>query len=252
MSAKSTIQQILDRSSVHDEWRQPLELALLTIDQDYLKSLMTDSDWFPGPDKLFAAFQRDLQNCQYILFGESPYPRAASANGIAFYDAAVSDLWSDKGLSKAVNKATSLRNIMKAALLAEGLVLPDSDGKITQAAIAALNKQHLIQTIDEFFSALQHRGLLLLNATPVLHKQRKPAIEARYWTAFNNRLLQQIQAQKSNLPTLILWGKIAQQINAIPASAQFPEICSEHPYNISFINNPLIQNLFSDLELLHS
>ena len=87
-------------------------------------------NWLPGRDHLFAAFQRDLVNCRYILIGESPYPRRQSANGIAFYDAAVDQLWSDKGLSKAVNRATSLRNIIKTALLAQGLIEPDADGKI--------------------------------------------------------------------------------------------------------------------------
>ena len=73
-------------------------------------------------DRLLAAFQRDRAGVRYLLIGESPYPRRASANGIAFYDAAVDSLWSEQGLSKAVNRATSLRNIVKTALLAEGLL----------------------------------------------------------------------------------------------------------------------------------
>ena len=79
----------------------------------------------PGIDQLFSAFRRDRHNLRYILIGESPYPRAESANGIAFYDAAVNALWSETGLSKPVNRATSMRNIIKTALLAEGLIETD-------------------------------------------------------------------------------------------------------------------------------
>ncbi len=116
---------------------------------------------------------------RYLLIGESPYPRRESANGIAFYDAAVGELWSDRGLSKAVNRATSLRNIVKTALLGEGLLQRDADGKITQDAIARLDKSGLIQTLPELFDNLASAGFLMLNATPVLHPERKPAVEAR-------------------------------------------------------------------------
>ena len=110
------ISQLLKSSAVHKEWIKPLTNALLTVDSAYLQKLTEEPHWLPGSAKIFAAFQRDPSHCEYILFGESPYPRAESANGIAFYDAAVTDLWSDTGLSKGVNKATSLRNIMKTAL----------------------------------------------------------------------------------------------------------------------------------------
>ncbi len=87
----------------------------------------------PGSDQLLAAFKRERSGVRYLLIGESPYPRRESANGIAFYDAAVGSLWSEQGLSKPVNRATSLRNIIKTALLAEGLLDKDADGKIPQS-----------------------------------------------------------------------------------------------------------------------
>lgn len=252
MSQTRAIDSLLQASAVHQQWRDILASALQAVDGDYLERLLADDRWLPGADKLFRAFQRDRQHCRYILFGESPYPRAQSANGIAFYDAAVDALWSDKGLSKAVNRATSLRNIMKTALLAEGLLAPDGDGKITQPMIAALDKSALIDSIDEFFSALQARGFLLFNATPVLHPQRKPQAEAKVWQGFVKRLLHEIAKGDAPLPTLVLWGKIAQQIEAIEVARSFPQIASEHPYNISFINNKNMQQLFAQLRLLQS
>jgi uracil-DNA glycosylase len=252
MVSTRAIDQLLQASSVHEEWRDILAHALQAVDVSYLEGLLDDASWLPGADQLFRAFQRDRRHCRFILFGESPYPRAQSANGIAFYDGAVEELWSDKGLSKSVNRATSLRNIIKSALLAEELIAPDDEGKITQPMIAALDKNGLIGSIHEFFDALQARGFLLFNATPVLHPDRKPNAEAKYWHGFIERLLAEIAASTEPLPTLVLWGKIAQQIEAIEAAQVFPKMISEHPYNISFITNKKMQPLFKQLKLLQS
>ncbi len=249
MTSAHTIDSLLQASAVHPEWREPLASALQAVDGDYLEQLLAHDHWLPGADKLLRAFQRDRKTCRYILFGESPYPRAASANGIAFYDAAVSDLWSDQGLSTAVNRATSLRNIIKTALLAEGLITADAQGKISQQAIAALDKTRLIENIGQLFDTLQARGFLLFNATPVLHAQRKPAQEARFWRPFMAALLAQLAAEPTP-PTLVLWGKIAEQIRALPKASAFTQLRSEHPYNISFIHNKTMQQLFAELQLL--
>ncbi len=247
----SVIETLLDASSVHAEWRPLLKSALSCMDQQYLQSLLDDEDWLPGKDRLLAAFQRNLHGCEYILFGESPYPRAESANGIAFYDAAVNDIWSETGLSKAVNRATSLRNIIKTALLAENLIAPLEDGSIPQALIAEVDKQPLIHSLPELFQLLQQRGFLLFNATPVLHSARAVNKESRFWSAFIDQLLSEIKTRMDKTPTLVLWGKIAEKIIALPASADYQVIQSEHPYNISFIHNPTMQALFSEIKLLH-
>ena len=202
------IECLMQRAQVHPQWRGILGEALDTLDTDYLKSLLLDDSWLPGLDHLLAAFRRDRSGVRYLLIGESPYPRRESANGIAFFDAAVSGLWSEQGLSKAVNRATSLRNIIKTALLAEGLLDKDGDGKIPQSAIAAIDKRGLIKTLDEFFTNLQQAGFLMLNATPVLHPARKPVLEARYWQAFIEQLLISTARQADAKITLLLWARL--------------------------------------------
>jgi uracil-DNA glycosylase len=233
----SSIDTLIIRSGVHDDWRQILAESLLTLEPDYLESLLQDDTWLPGIDRLLAAFQRDRDGVHYLLIGESPYPRRESANGIAFYDAAVDSLWSEQGLSKAVNRATSLRNIVKTALVAEGHLQKDNAGKITQESIARLDKHELIVTLAELFQNLERAGFLMLNATPVLHPERKPVNEARYWLQFLERLL-------------ALWGKIAKLVEAMPASGNYNKIVCEHPYNISFIDNPEMLQLFAELQVL--
>jgi uracil-DNA glycosylase len=246
----SDAELLMQQAQVHHEWQQILADALATVDPDYLQSLLQDNSWLPGAGQLLSAFKRDRLGVRYLLIGESPYPRRESANGIAFFDAAVGELWSEQGLSKPVNRATSLRNILKTTLLAEGLLERDNEGKVTQAAIAAIDKHRLVQTLDELFANLQQAGLLMLNATPVLHSERKPVQEARYWYAFLAQLLASIAEQATGQITLLLWGKIAQQVEAMPASKPYRKLVCEHPYNLSFIDNPHMLKLFARISVM--
>lgn len=245
-----SVQKLIKGSCVHPEWQSLLAEALSALDSDYVRQLIEDENWLPGVDNLLAAFRRNRKDVRYLLIGESPYPRQQSANGIAFYDAAVSELWSEGGLSKAVNRATSMRNILKTALRAEGRVLLDSNGKITQENIALADKRELVQTMAELFDNLHRRGFLMLNATPVLHPERKPAKEAVFWKAFLQKLLALLADSLDQTVTLVLWGKIAESIEALPATSQYQKLVCEHPYNISFIDNPVMLDFFRDLEIL--
>ena len=245
----SKLTRLLARNRVHPDWRPILEPALATLERSYIEGLLDDPRWLPGPERLLAAFRRDLAGVRYLLIGESPYPRPESANGIAFYDAAVDELWSQQGLSKAVNRATSLRNLVKTALLAEQRVSKDADGKITQQAIAKLGKQGMVHSLPELFANLERAGFLLLNATPVLHPLRKPEREAGYWRAFLDCLLHGLSARPI---TLVLWGQIAKLVETLPASRSFDKLICEHPYNISFIDNPDMRQLFAELRLLQA
>jgi len=244
------LDEFISASNVHSEWVDLLRNALAEIDKAYLDELLHSPNWLPGIDLLFNAFRRDRRHVRYVLIGESPYPRQASANGIAFYDAAVTDLWCDTGLSKSVNRATSMRNIIKTTLFAEGYIQPDSEGKISQSSIAKLNKSSLVQTMPELFKNLQASGFLMLNATPVLHPDRKPAQEATFWHGFLLSLLKQIGEVAGQPVTLVLWGKIAQTIDAMDLPEQYNKLVSEHPYNVSFIHNLTMQRLFCEVSFL--
>ena len=239
--------RLMAQNQVHPDWRSILEPALSTLDKHYIEPLLEDQRWLPGPDRLLAAFRRDLNGVRYLLIGESPYPRPESANGIAFYDAAVDGIWSEQGLSKAVNRATSLRNLIKTALLAEARIEKDAEGKISQQAIAELNKLDMVSSLAEMFANLERAGFLMLNATPVLHPMRKPEQEAGYWQDFLNCLLAGLTGKPI---TLVLWGQIAKAIEALPASQKFDRLVCEHPYNLSFIDNPDMRRLFAEIRVL--
>jgi len=48
----------------------------------------------------------------------------------------------------------------------------------------------------------------------------------------------------------LLWGKIAKLVEAMPASQAYARLVCEHPYNISFIDNPDMLQLFAKLRVL--
>lgn len=228
--------------NTHESWHVILRKALTQVDATYLNELSVSTDWLPGIHHLFAAFSLPLSETSYILLGESPYPRADSANGYAFWDNAVSSLWSKKGLSKEVNRATSLRNILKMLLLARGDLLASA---CTQEAIALLDKSNYIQTLPELFSRLMSRGFLLLNAS-LVYSENKVSYHARHWRPFIHYLLEHLAQEKLTMQ-LVLLGRIADQV---PKTTLNIALKAEHPYNLSFITQLNVLQFFKPMDLL--
>src|SRR5579862_98715 len=170
---------------IDPSWHDLVLKGLAKMDVNYLLSISQSKNWLPGPEKIFSAFSLPLSQVNYVLFGESPYPRTESANGYAFWDAAVQELWSPTGLSRKVNRATSLRNIIKMLLIAEGYL---KQNHTSQDDIAKINKQALVRTNEEFFNNFFKHGILLLNASLVL-QTGSPLKDARAWYPFIRELL---------------------------------------------------------------
>lgn len=233
--------------------------ALVQFDPNYLTQLEMD-DYLPSHARLFAAFMQPLNKVQYILVGEGPYPREASATGVCFMDGAVGSLWSDQpdgGLSKQVNRATSLRNLMKMLMVASGKIkLADlNPNNITHLAQQARQPGSAItQTLAQFQDGLHSQGFLLLNASLVFRAHVAPKIEAKPWQIFFEHVLQGLlqvcKQEERAIPTLVLWGKIANDLQRLPVLKAFPQIIAEHPYNISFIGNIDMHQLFAPMDLL--
>lgn len=236
----------LNLNSIHASWLPIVKTALAKMEPAYLTALAQSSDWLPGPHTIFNAFSLPLAETQYILFGESPYPRAASANGYAFWDEAVTDLWSPQGLSKAVNRATSLRNFMKMLLLTHKLLTAED---LSQTAISALSKNGLIQTAADLFGNMQTKGILLLNASLVL-SEHPVKYDAKAWQPFMQSVLQQLAVINPHIQ-LILLGKIAEYIAALCPALGKNSFVAAHPYNLSFIYDADVLAFFKPLQLLY-
>lgn len=241
------IKDYFNLDTVHPTWQTCLKQALQQINPHYLEKLQLTQNWLPGPQKIFNAFSLPVTQVNYLLFGESPYPRAASANGYAFWDAAVTELWSAQGLSKQVNRATSLRNLIKMLLVAEGLLKPPHLG---QMEIAALPKTQLIHTNDQLFKHFLDHGFLLLNASLVLHEQVQK--DAAAWRPFIKHVVEFLLQERPQLK-LILFGKIANVITRLFAQPlPVDMLCVEHPYNCSFIVNQQVLDFFRHFHLLRA
>jgi len=230
--------------------------AIAKVDAHYLSNLAQD-DFLPTQGRLFAAFRQPLKAVRYVLVGEGPYPRAASATGVCFMDGAVASLWSDKGLSKQVNRATSLRNFMKMLLVADGQLAPEhtsGDALVNLAAQAQREPEKTIQTLADLQDNLTAQGFLLLNASLVFRSHVAPAKDAKAWKPFFETVLQALAQQAASgeqtAPTLVLWGKIAEQLDGLPVIERFPRAVAQHPYNLSFITHSGMQELFGPMQLL--
>ncbi len=226
----------------HPTWKNVVMHALREMDKQYLQELSESNSWLPGMRRIFASFSLPLDKTHYILLGESPYPRASSANGYAFWDNAVESLWSTTGLSTTVNRATSLRNWIKMMLAARGDL---SVTNTSQEQIAKVDKTGLVQTAAQLFLGMMNKGILLLNASLVYSEGRVP-YHARQWRPFMESLFEQLAAIKPDVQ-LILFGKIAETISQKKLSVG---LIAEHPYNVTFISNHRVIEFFKPLDLL--
>jgi len=256
-SIPSSFLTMLEQADVswHAVLRTGLE-AIAKASPDYLPALAED-DFLPNGGRLFAAFRQPMDAVRYVLVGEGPYPRPDSATGVCFMDGAVGSLWSEKGLSKQVNRATSLRNFMKMLLVADGqLSLAQTTGEAMEgvSAKARAASDRVIQTLPELQDNLAVQGFLLLNASLVFRTHVPPVRDAKAWLPFLQVVLSALadhaEAMGAVTPTLVLWGKIAVQLDALPANARFPRRVAEHPYNLSFIGNQSMQDFFAPMQLL--
>jgi uracil-DNA glycosylase len=245
--------------SADPSWHDALRAGLTAVakaDPAYLNTLAQDN-YLPTEGRIFAAFKQPLDQVRYVLVGEGPYPRAASATGVCFMDGAVGSLWSDKGLSKQVNRATSLRNFMKMLLVANGSLTAGNTSGDALTGISAQAQEDItgsIQTLADLQNNLEAQGFLLLNASLVFRAHVAPVKDAKAWKPFFDTVLHALathaQTHGSALPTLVLWGKIAEQLRSLPLIESFPRAVAEHPYNLSFIEHSGMQKLFGDMHLL--
>lgn len=244
------IKKEIELSEADTSWHKIIiESLIKNLDDEYITSL-TGCDFFPSFRKIFSPFKTPFESVKFILFGESPYPRVGSATGYSFIDGEVKDIWSDKGLSKKVNRATSLRNIIKTAMVAEGLVSEE----LNKEDIINLDKTNLSKTMEDIKDSFISNGFLLLNASPILREDRSKKVirnDFYRWSGFYRDILKELDSRECNWTTsIVLWGGIAKDIESIYKPKKIEFIKMEHPYNISFISNPAAISLFSDISIL--
>ena len=231
--------------SLPADWHASIEAAHGALDPSYREFLAHDSSYFPDRSNYLNAFRTlPRSKVKYILFGQDPYPRRESAGGYAFIDTKVERIFSPTGLSKEVNRATSLRNFIKMALVARGdLSVEDT----SQEAIASIDKTPLIETIDQLRRNFERAGVLLLNTALVFTQKQESTKHIKAWRPFVATLLESLRSEDI---TLILFGNHAKALQKDFDLSHFESIALEHPYNHSFIGNPDALSLFTPMRLL--
>lgn len=244
----------------HPSWQPHLKNGLDAVQAarpSYLLDL-ENANFLPTQNRIFAAFSQAIDDVRYVLIGEGPYPREESATGICFMDGAVDALWSDEGLAKKLNRATSLRNFMKMLLVAEGLLddtLTTKEAVATARHLGIQQQPSLIERLAQLQENLFHQGFLLLNASLVFRANVPPVQDAKAWLPFLRVILAALAAKNENRKSdveLVLWGKIAEQVKAMQESRLFRLIIAEHPYNLSFVQNKSMQAFFKPMRLLRT
>jgi uracil-DNA glycosylase len=227
----------------HPSWHDILKKSIQSLDKEYLDFLYKDDRYFPDINTLFSAFKLPLTETRYILFGQDPYPRRESAIGYAFIDGSVNEIFSQKGLSKEVNRATSLRNFIKMLLVANGDLKED----LSQEMIAKLDKSNYIKTMLDLKNNFEANGILLLNMALIFTKKEESKKHIKEWRIFVKSLLKQLQDRDIKL---ILFGNISKEIEKFDEAKAFKKLFMPHPYNISFIRNKTTLELFAPMQLL--
>ena len=230
---------------IHPSWRSILKDALDELDKEYLNFLINDKTFFPDIYNFLNPFKTlPLQEVKYILFGQDPYPRKESAIGYAFIDARVKEIFTSKGFSKEVNRATSLRNFIKMLLLCEGLLNEDD---LSQNAIANIESRNLCSNTLELKDNFEKNGVLLLNMALIFTKKEESKYHLRVWRAFMQSLLCSIKEYDIKL---ILFGNAAKDIEKLRCSKVFDKLFFMHPYNVDFIKDKKAHRLFKPMSLM--
>jgi len=232
-------------ANVEPSWQGILKSALLSLDSEYLNFLLKDKTFFPDTDNFLNPFKTiSVDKVKHILFGQDPYPRYESAIGYAFIDARVKEIFSAKGFSKEVNRATSLRNFLKMLLLCDGYL---QENDLSQSAIAKLDKTAFCKSIMDLKDNFEKNGVLLLNMALIFTSKAESKYHLKAWRPFVKSLL--CSLKKEDI-TLILFGNSAKDIEKLECSKDYKKLFFIHPYNVSFIKDEKAHRLFKPMSLL--
>ncbi|NOX14810.1 MAG: uracil-DNA glycosylase [Epsilonproteobacteria bacterium] len=231
---------------VHSSWQSIVQECYDKLDVDYREFLEKDSGYFPSNENFLNAFKTlPLNKTKYILFGQDPYPREQSAIGYAFIDGMVGEIFSSSGLSKNVNKATSLRNFIKMLLVANGNL---EKNNTTKEQISKIKKDDFITDIMQLKLNFEKNGILLLNTSLIFTDKKDTSFHVKQFRPFMEILLQKLEGKKTEL---ILFGNTAKEMEKRFTSLKNYRLFKvQHPYNVGFIKDLSVINFFKPMNLL--
>ncbi len=154
---------------------------------------------FPPKNLIYNAFQStNVDNLKIVIIGQDPYHGESEANGLAF------------SVNDGIKIPPSLRNIFKE--INSDLNLPhDFNGNLERWA---------------------SQGILLLNTTLTVQKDKANSHKTIGWQHFTNAVIKTISDQKSNI-IFMLWGNFAIQKSILIDERKHLILKSGHPSPMS-------------------
>lgn len=223
--------------AAHPSWRTLLREQLQNLDEASLAELEEDPAWLPGVDRCFAAFSIPRCDVRVVWLGESPYPRKESATGLSFQDGSVCEIFRCDGrLAVRINKATSLRNVLKAWFVATDRL---DVGRTSFAHVKRMDRNGLVACLADIFDRGRQNGWLWLNAGLSLRPSRAKAAQIRMWEPLVSAVLRDVSCRRARVA---LMGRFAERFEA----ACCDPICSVHPRCEDFMANEDVTGLLRD------
>ena len=209
-------------------WRDHVAEWLDAVDERFLETLEADV-WWPGVDSCLKAFTGDV--CPRVVWlGESPYEGEGRATGLSFLDGTVGALFCGDALDASINKATSLRNILKAWFRADCRL---HEGCTNKEHVQAMRKDGLAQQLNEVFEHGIKYGWLWLNAGLSIGGSLDKSAHVCGWRPFVSRAI--ASASEVNA-TVVLLGDWAKTYRS-DVAAERPLVEAPHPRNESFVED---------------
>jgi uracil-DNA glycosylase len=187
--------------AITESWKPVLQSEL---DKPYFKALIlflkqqaaAGKTIFPPDSQIFSAFDyTSFNDTRVVIIGQDPYHGLMQAHGLCF------------SVNKGVKVPPSLKNIFKELKTdMEGFNIP-AHGDLSHWA---------------------KQGVLLLNATLTVEKDKAGSHQGKGWEEFTDAVIKAISKQKEHV-VFILWGKFAQSKAHLIDAAKHLVLLAAHP-----------------------
>jgi uracil-DNA glycosylase len=196
----STLQGLVDRGLVADDWAQalaPVEARIEAMGRFLREEIAAGRSYLPHGDHVLRAFQRPLADVRVLVVGQDPYPTPGHPIGLSF------------AVAPEVRPVPrSLANIYT-ELQADLGITPASHGDLT---------------------AWADQGVMLLNRVLTVAPGQAASHRGRGWEEVTERAIHVLAARGGPLAA-ILWGRDAQSLK--PMLGEVPWVESAHPSPLS-------------------
>ncbi len=197
-------QAILDKAQLPMDWKTHLASALLSPKMAQLREFLRQEyalgkEIYPPKHQIFNAFNgTPLSAVKVVILGQDPYHGAGQAMGLSF------------SVPSVIPKPPSLQNILKE--LATDLGLPVSPhGDLT---------------------AWANQGVLLLNSTLTVEKEKAGSHQNQGWEEFTDSVIEVINEHTEHT-VFILWGSYAKKKGRYIDTTRHLVLTANHPSPLS-------------------